>query len=110
MLLGTFLEKSINILTIGQGKNLANAISAYRGKKTCGCDKRKNKINKWHAGIKKERVQRLVEEIEDELGAVFVCRKTNVLEAELATLGAKNFLQHGYIKRSGDNKKKEFVK
>ena len=53
MLLGTFLEKSINILTIGQGKNLANAISAYRGKKTCGCDKRKNKINKWHAGIKK---------------------------------------------------------
>ncbi len=66
MLLGTFLDKTINIVTVGQGKNLANAIAAYRGKKTCGCDKRKKKINKWHAKKIQNRVQRLIEEIEDE--------------------------------------------
>ena len=109
MLLGTFLDKTINIVTVGQGKNLANAIAAYRGKKTCGCNKRKKKINEWHAKKIQNRVQRLIEEIEDELGAVFDTRKSNIFEEELKIHKTKSFLNHGYIKRSGDHSKKEEV-
>mgnify|MGYP003138699036 CR=1 FL=1 len=102
MLLGTFLDKTINIVTVGQGKNLANAIAAYRGKKTCGCDKRKKKINKWHAKKIQNRVQKLIEEIEDELGAAFNTRKSNILEEEIKIIKSKKFLETGYIRRNGD--------
>jgi ribosomal protein S17E len=102
MLLGTFLEKAINIVTIGQGKNLARAVAAYRGKSKCGCDKRKKKINEWHARKFKNLVQKLIEEIEDELGAVFETRKSNVLEQEIKIVKSKKFVETGYIRRNGD--------
>jgi hypothetical protein len=102
MLLGTFLEKTINIVTIGQGKNLARALSAYRGKSTCGCDKRKKKLNQWHAKKIQLKIQKLVEEIEDELGAVFNTRKSNVLEEEIKLVKSRKFAETGYIRRNGD--------
>jgi hypothetical protein len=45
MKLGDFLEKLIRIITLGQGKKIATYIAKLRGKKDCGCERRKEKLN-----------------------------------------------------------------
>lgn len=44
--LGTLLEKIINIITFGYGKNIATWIAKKLGKEDCGCENRKNDLNK----------------------------------------------------------------
>ena len=44
----------------------------------------------------------LIEEIEDELGAAFNTRKSNILEEEIKIIKSKKFLETGYIRRNGD--------
>ena len=46
MRLGDFVEKLINFITLGQGKKVATYITKLRGKEDCGCERRKNKLNK----------------------------------------------------------------
>lgn len=46
MRLGDFVEKLINVITLGQGKRIATYIAKLRGKEDCGCERRKNKLNK----------------------------------------------------------------
>ena len=46
MKLGDFVEKVISIITLGQGKRIATYIAKLRGKEDCGCERRKNKLNK----------------------------------------------------------------
>jgi len=46
MRLGDFVEKLINVITLGQGKRIATHIAKLRGKEDCGCERRKNKLNK----------------------------------------------------------------
>lgn len=46
MRLGDFVEKLISIITLGQGKRIATYIAKLRGKEDCGCERRKNKLNK----------------------------------------------------------------
>lgn len=46
MRLGDFVEKVISIITLGQGKRIATYIAKLRGKEDCGCERRKNKLNK----------------------------------------------------------------
>ena len=46
MKLGDFVEKLISIITLGQGKRIATYIAKLRGKEDCGCERRKNKLNK----------------------------------------------------------------
>ena len=46
MRLGDFVEKLISIITLGQGKRIATYIAKFRGKEDCGCERRKNKLNK----------------------------------------------------------------
>ena len=44
--LGDLAEKIINIITLGYGKRIATAIAKLLGYKDCGCDKRKEAMNK----------------------------------------------------------------
>lgn len=44
--LGDHLETLISFLTFGQGKRIATYIAKLRGKEDCGCERRKNKLNK----------------------------------------------------------------
>ena len=44
--LGDLVEKAINVATLGQGKKLATAIAKKRGKAGCGCQARKEKLNR----------------------------------------------------------------
>ena len=46
MKLGDFVEKLIKIITFNQGKKIATYIAKLRGKEDCGCERRKNKLNK----------------------------------------------------------------
>lgn len=46
MRLGDSVEKLINIITLGYGKRIATYIAKLRGKEDCGCERRKNKLNK----------------------------------------------------------------
>lgn len=46
MKLGNLLEKIISIITIGQGKRIAKYIAKKLGKKDCGCDERRDSLNK----------------------------------------------------------------
>jgi hypothetical protein len=46
MRLGDFVEKLISIITLNQGKRIATYIAKLRGKEDCGCERRKNKLNK----------------------------------------------------------------
>lgn len=43
--LGDLTEKLINVITLGYGKKLALYIAKLRGKKDCGCKKRKDVLN-----------------------------------------------------------------
>ena len=47
MRLGDLTEKIINIVTLGQGKRIAMFVANLFGYKDCGCDKRKDKLNKY---------------------------------------------------------------
>tara|TARA_R100000742_G_C4278642_1_gene101729 strand:+ start:207 stop:458 length:252 start_codon:yes stop_codon:yes gene_type:complete len=56
MKIGDLTEKIIRIITFGYGKRIAKFISRLLGYKDCGCDKRKEKLNKYiftKDGIKK---------------------------------------------------------
>jgi len=56
MKLGNLVEKIIKTITFGYGKRIAKAIASLFGYKDCGCDKRKDKLNKYiftKDGIKK---------------------------------------------------------
>lgn len=44
--LGDLVEKVINFITLGYGKKIATAIAKFFGYKDCGCDKRKDDLNK----------------------------------------------------------------
>lgn len=44
--LGDLVEKVIHIVTFGQGKRLAMWVAKLRGYEDCGCERRKNKLNK----------------------------------------------------------------
>jgi len=44
--LGDLVEKVINFVTLGYGKKIATAIAKFFGYKDCGCDKRKDDLNK----------------------------------------------------------------
>ncbi len=46
MRLGDLVEKVIHIVTFGQGKRLAMWVAKLRGYEDCGCERRKNKLNK----------------------------------------------------------------
>ena len=46
MRLGDLVEKVIHIITFGQGKRFAMWIAKLRGYEYCGCERRKNKLNK----------------------------------------------------------------
>ena len=46
MRLGDLVEKIIHIITFGKGKQIATYIAKLRGKEDCGCERRKNKLNK----------------------------------------------------------------
>ena len=46
MKLGNLLEKIISIITIGQGKRIAKYIAKKLGKEDCGCDERRDSLNK----------------------------------------------------------------
>jgi hypothetical protein len=46
MKLGDLVEKLISIITLGKGKRIATYIAKLRGKEDCGCERRKNKLNK----------------------------------------------------------------
>ncbi len=46
MRLGDLVEKIISIITIGQGKRIAKYIAKKLGKEDCGCDKRRDSLNK----------------------------------------------------------------
>ena len=52
MKLGDLVEKLIHIITLGQGKKIATKIAKLRGKEDCGCNRRKNKLNKLGKNIK----------------------------------------------------------
>lgn len=43
--LGDRIEQAIDILSLGQGKRIAQKIARKRGKSDCGCNKRKQKLN-----------------------------------------------------------------
>lgn len=45
MKLGDFVEKLINVITLGQGKKIAMYIAKLRGKEDCGCERRKEVLN-----------------------------------------------------------------
>jgi hypothetical protein len=47
MKLGSFIEKVINIITLGQGYNIALFIAKIFGYNDCGCKARKNKLDKF---------------------------------------------------------------
>lgn len=47
MRLGDLTEKIINIVTLGQGKRIATFIAKLFGFKSCGCDERQEKLNKY---------------------------------------------------------------
>lgn len=56
MKLGDFTEKVISIITLGQGKRIATFIAKLFGYKSCGCEERQEKLNKYiftKDGIKK---------------------------------------------------------
>lgn len=44
--LGDIVEKGISVVTFGQGKRLADKLAKKQGKKGCGCQKRKEALNK----------------------------------------------------------------
>jgi len=44
--LGDLIEIIINFITLGYGKIIAKKIAKLFGYKDCGCDKRKDKLNK----------------------------------------------------------------
>jgi len=46
MKLGNLIEKTINIITIGQGKRFATWVAKKMGYEKCDCDKRKKSLNK----------------------------------------------------------------
>jgi hypothetical protein len=46
MKLGDLLEKIISIITIGQGKRIAKYIAKKLGKEDCGCNERRDSLNK----------------------------------------------------------------
>jgi hypothetical protein len=46
MKLGDLLEKIISIITLGQGKRIAKYIAKKLGKEDCGCDERRDSLNK----------------------------------------------------------------
>jgi len=46
MKLGNIIEKTITIITFGQGKRLANWVAKKMGYEKCDCDKRKQSLNK----------------------------------------------------------------
>ena len=45
MALGDIVEAIINIITIGQGKRISNAVARLFGYSDCGCDKRRIWLN-----------------------------------------------------------------
>lgn len=45
-LLGDFVEKAIHIVTFGYGKKFAMWVAKLRGHEDCGCDRRKDYLNK----------------------------------------------------------------
>ena len=45
MKLGDFVEKVINIITLGTGKKIAMWVAKLRGEEDCGCDARKDYLN-----------------------------------------------------------------
>ena len=45
--LGDIVEKIINIITLGYGKRIATWVAKLFGYKDCGCDKRKEKLNRY---------------------------------------------------------------
>ena len=47
MKLGDFVEKLINVITLGQGKRIATYIAKLRGKEDCGCERRKKQWDKF---------------------------------------------------------------
>ena len=44
--LGTLLEKIINVITLGYGKRMSTWVAKKLGKDDCGCDDRKNDLDK----------------------------------------------------------------
>jgi len=48
--LGDIVEKAISIATFGQGKRIANKLAGPKG---CGCNRRKNKLNRIRFGGQK---------------------------------------------------------
>ena len=51
--LGDLTEKIINVITFGQGKKIATWVASLFGYKDCGCDKRKENMNKIKINIKR---------------------------------------------------------
>jgi hypothetical protein len=47
MKLGDFVEKTIKIITFGQGHRIALFIAKKMGYNDCGCKSRKNKLDKF---------------------------------------------------------------
>lgn len=45
--LGTIVEGLINVVTFGNGKDLASYIASKMGYTNCGCDERRIAMNKW---------------------------------------------------------------
>jgi len=49
--LGDWAELVVDVATAGQGKRVAKAVAKARGKKDCGCAKRKAKLNRMGKGV-----------------------------------------------------------
>jgi hypothetical protein len=52
--LGDRVESAINFVTLGQAKRVADKIARKRGKKDCGCDKRRDQLNTFGDSIVKK--------------------------------------------------------
>lgn len=44
--LGDIVEKAIEIATFGQGEKIAKSLARKRGRKDCGCKRRKEALNR----------------------------------------------------------------
>jgi hypothetical protein len=45
--LGDLVERIIGVVTLGQGKGLAQWVARMRGKRGCGCSMRREGLNGW---------------------------------------------------------------
>jgi hypothetical protein len=45
--LGSILEHTIGLVTLGHGKTMAYKVARLFGYSSCGCDRRRVKMNQW---------------------------------------------------------------